>query len=117
MPETPDLTTLPQRVRYASGVLQELRQKDAEFDAIYWDLSWRGIGAQGLLCCAAKRIEDEDRAVAERQKWAGELARDIAKARGIDADWPYLDALTQRECLEQADRLLVSGWRKGGDPT
>lgn len=91
----PDLSTLRKRMQYAADVLDEVGMKRYRDTHTAW--------ASLDLRETARRWEAE----------TAELACDIARARGCTAAFSDLEAWTQHECIEQAQRLIEYGWGKG----
>jgi hypothetical protein len=101
MPETPDLSTLPKRMRYAASVLEESAQRSG----VKYDIEY----TPALLRADAAVFENEDREAAEhaaeRAALASELARELVLHLQDLRRNPQWVALT----------LIESGWRKA-DP-
>lgn len=104
----PDLSTLPQRMRYAAKVIEEanLRKGDG---AVSWGM--------GGLEIHADRWEFEDRAADERDAEVDELARKMYSIlEGPHAlAWDCGASLyTQHRdrYLDLAQKLIQFGWRK-----
>lgn len=95
----PDLSTEAARLRYAANVIFQYvggkKTRQVSFDGIE-------------LLAAADAIEKEECSTRD------ELARDIAKSRGVSCHWEEFDRLMRSEYRKQADYLIESGWGKGG---
>lgn len=113
----PDLSTLPQRMRYAADVVAEAQKRyaDRPGDTAPWS-------AKHLRQFAVK-WEAEDREVAEREDLVKELLKDLCEAMmpgcgsflsdyiADNTDGSYVD-----DTLDRVARgLIESGWHKG-DP-
>jgi hypothetical protein len=102
MSEAPDLSTLPQRMRYAATVLEEAHERNGT----------TGDWCSRNLIIAAAKWECEERQAHERL--VEELAREMFVAGG-DRDCPTRERLEQRGYMSPARKLIESGWRKGAD--
>lgn len=118
MTDQPDLSTLPQRMRYADAVLGEARDRyhaDHRKDNAGWPAtSWDGTGLRAY----AEKWEAEDRAVAERDAQVEQLAREMFDANRPEhgrQQWDDPYEVVQGAYMAIARDLVESGWRKG-DP-
>lgn len=102
MSAQPDLSTLPQRMRYAADVLGEASNRDFDGDSPAY--TWH----PDVLRSRADKWEAED---ANRAVLVEELAQDL-KEHYFDRNLAGSDDVYWRQ---RAGRLIESGWRKG-DP-
>lgn len=106
MTETPDLSTLPARMRYAKTVVDEA---DARYGSSHPWIPW-------ALLNYADKWEAEDNAAAEREQVAEQLATELYLAGG----WPYIALSeaahgTQSWCRDTARKLAERGWTRAVD--
>ena len=96
-----DLSTLPQRMRYAAEVLAEA---EVRYSQVAHELGWDITGIRSV----ADKFESEDRADDEHTALIEELAKELSCAESV--------VLPERGFnYAKARRLIESGWRKG-DP-
>lgn len=109
MTEQPDLSTLPQRMRYAADVLGEA---DERYGSKH---SWSPDGLE----IYASKWEDQDCEAAELDTQIEELARKIYHVGfvvGMHNHRLAFEDYSGKEAIQRtAKRLIESGWRKG-DP-
>lgn len=94
----PDLSTLPARMRYAAGVLEDAAAR-------YWgypspDFSWAPAGLRNL----AVIFDDQDRATVEREQMAADLIRDLQAVESPN--------FGLAEYIDIATHLVDAGWTK-----
>lgn len=109
----PDLSTLPKRIRYAAGVLIEVRDhaldlhRNDDFDTRYsWDVG------SSLLKCADVWEQHADRLKIEsdaRRKMIEQLADEMKS----DYESMSLNIIIDDWWPNRARKLIDRGWRKG----
>lgn len=112
MSETPDLSTLPKRMRYAADVLQDVLNHHgviSHFDLVnFWSPgSWRYYAAS---------FEAEEKAAAEHEQQVEQLAKtmcDGVAERVSTFAWGDDRNRWNREIYRQAARAAIAaGWTK-----
>lgn len=108
----PDLSTLPQRMRYAAEVLESASQR---LTAEYPDRL--GYWYPNDLRIKAHDWEAKDRAAAERDTEVEELAKLLYTSiyngpPGDTPPWNSRSNMTKSAYQRQARKLIDAGWRK-----
>lgn len=101
MTDQPDLSTLPQRMRWAAGVLEEANARYGHPPDCRWFPS--------SLRAEAEAVEDEDKEVAEREGLAQELYR---AGQGCHEALSQADKGVADWYRKIAQKLLADGWTK-----
>lgn len=103
--DTPDLSTLPQRMRYAAEAMREAEARNAHPPISGWSPWW--------LEARSRDWEIEDRETAERD--SGQVEKLARELHGINWSWGEFEGLShavQVAYRANAQRLLDAGWRK-----
>lgn len=108
MSGTPDLSTLPQRMRYAAQVIGEANDR-LHYGTIE-DLP------PPVLRSLADEWEAEDRAAAEHEALVEELVQEIVQAvvPGLNINLVNLATTGDMELHNVARKLIENGWTKEG---
>lgn len=115
MSETPDLSTLPARMRYAGEVCSEAAARLSPNEGQHW---YQALWSSMTLHNMAGQFELQDRAA---EKTVNDLARDMYEISGwsgcAGSAWNRLlpNDADRHRFLKEAGFLIARGWTKAAD--